>query len=107
VTKIASVIVLRITNKELCESYREKPCVVCGTQNEVCGHHIRTKGSGGDDIEENLIPLCFQHHTEIHQIGLTRFCKKYSNAKWFILGMKWFYCDLRKRYFNDRVYTSN
>lgn len=25
-------------------------------------HHIKNKGAGGDDIPENLITLCRQHH---------------------------------------------
>ena len=27
-------------------------------------HHIKTKGSGGDDTKENLITLCRKHHDQ-------------------------------------------
>ena len=26
-------------------------------------HHLRTRGSGGDDVPENMITLCRKHHT--------------------------------------------
>jgi hypothetical protein len=26
------------------------------------GHHIETRGSGGDDVPENIITLCRKHH---------------------------------------------
>lgn len=98
---------MRIKNKELCESYRFKPCLVCGNPNEVCGHHIKSKGSGGDDIDENLMPLCFNHHTEIHQIGLNKFIKKYGNVKWYLLERGWYYCHLRERFYNDNVFAQH
>jgi len=71
---------------------------------QVCLHHIKTKGSGGLDIDQNLIALCFNHHTEIHGSGLNRFIEKYpqisvilkkkgwkideGSNKWF-LNMEW------------------
>lgn len=30
-------------------------------------HHIKTKGSGGDDVETNLITLCPKHHDAAHR----------------------------------------
>jgi hypothetical protein len=82
---------MRIVDEELCKIYRSFPCLVCGTRQEVCGHHIKSKGSGGHDARYNLMPLCFNHHAEIHTIGLTRFCKKYASAKWHILDNGWKY----------------
>jgi hypothetical protein len=29
-------------------------------------HHIKSRGSGGGDIEENVILLCRRHHTLAH-----------------------------------------
>jgi len=29
-------------------------------------HHIKTRGAGGDDIQENQIDLCGEHHTKAH-----------------------------------------
>lgn len=30
-------------------------------------HHIKYRSEGGSDVEENLIELCFGHHTKGHQ----------------------------------------
>ena len=51
---------------------RDKVCLVGlrrkdGTCTEgVDCHHIETRGSGGDDVEENGITLCRHHHNEAH-----------------------------------------
>jgi 5-methylcytosine-specific restriction endonuclease McrA len=29
-------------------------------------HHIVSKGQGGDDVPENLIPICAQCHDDLH-----------------------------------------
>jgi len=34
-------------------------------------HHIQTRGSGGDDVLENLICLCRKHHNEAHAHKIT------------------------------------
>jgi hypothetical protein len=36
------------------------------------GHHIETRGSGGDDVKENLITLCPRHHDLAHRNGIKR-----------------------------------
>jgi len=36
-------------------------------------HHIRSRGAGGGDNPENLLALCTDHHTEIHQYGWQSF----------------------------------
>lgn len=41
--------------------------------------HIKSKGSGGDDIWWNLIPLCRRHHVEQHKIGWQSMSKKYPS----------------------------
>ena len=81
------------------------PCIVCGQKNKVAGHHLKSVGSGGDDIEENLIPLCFVHHAEVHQIALIKFCQKYTAVKYYILERNWYYDDNRQKYLNDNVYN--
>lgn len=35
-------------------------------------HHIDTRGSGGDDVLENLICVCRKHHNQAHQKKITR-----------------------------------
>lgn len=55
----------RIVNKKL---LKEKTgiCQVCGKKAQTDMHHIKTKGSGGDDTKENLIELCRKCHRLAH-----------------------------------------
>lgn len=44
-------------------------CEVCGapkTTTEIHTHHIHHRASGGIELKENKIALCWQHHTEVH-----------------------------------------
>ena len=42
-------------------------CEYCGKKNcYTIIHHIKSKGSGGDDIEDNLIELCSNCHRKAH-----------------------------------------
>lgn len=69
----------RIINRELLDSYHSKPCIINkGCMGQVVAHHIKTKGSGGDDIENNLWALCMLHHKILHDIGHYTFCIKFG-----------------------------
>lgn len=57
-----------------------KKCAVCGSHADL--HHIDTVGMGNDRQEVHhlgrlVIPLCREHHTEIHTIGIETFLSKY------------------------------
>jgi len=72
----------RKVDKELLRSFRDKPCLIKkDCLGEVCAHHVKTKGSGGGDIVDNLIALCLKHHSELHQIGTITFYLKYGLKK--------------------------
>lgn len=87
----------RVSNRELLDRYRLYDCSVNAcTVSEVCAHHIKTKGSGGNDEEDNLLSLCQKHHAEVHQIGLCKFSNKYPEIEyklrekgWVLHGSKW------------------
>lgn len=64
----------RVVNKKLLESYRGRPCVVCGETKTTVAHHVKTKGAGGDDVESNLLALCFVHHRLAHDGNLEKTC---------------------------------
>lgn len=55
----------RIVNKKL---LKDKKCIceICGKKGQTEKHHIKTKGSGGNDTEDNLIEVCRICHTKIH-----------------------------------------
>jgi len=88
----------RIINKELCKKYTSYNCLICGGNNLVSGHHIMSKGSGGHDIEWNLMPLCFNHHTEVHVCGLVKFSLLYDLVKVFLDKNNWELCELTNKW---------
>jgi 5-methylcytosine-specific restriction endonuclease McrA len=56
----------RIVDKKAIQQARRSFCQVCGRWGDVHVHHIKSKGSGGGDIPENLISLCYKCHTKAH-----------------------------------------
>lgn len=56
----------RVKNKKLIDNKKHN-CEFCGKKNCYTNkHHIKTKGSGGDDTEDNLIELCGSCHRLVH-----------------------------------------
>lgn len=55
----------RIVNKKLLKD-KKGICQICGKSGQTEKHHIKTKGSGGNDTEENLIEVCRKCHRLIH-----------------------------------------
>jgi 5-methylcytosine-specific restriction endonuclease McrA len=47
-------------------------CEICGSNYALEVHHIKSKGSGGNDTEDNLICLCYVHHRETHDGNISR-----------------------------------
>ena len=81
-----------IENKELLASYRAKRCAKCGSNQLTVAHHVRSKGAAGDDVDHNLMPLCFQPcHGEVHQMGLVRFALVYPHVKKWLINNGWEY----------------
>jgi 5-methylcytosine-specific restriction endonuclease McrA len=65
----------RISNPDLIEWVRKRRDGVCLIGKDCSGgldvHHIKHKGAGGDDVEENLITLCRKHHNLAHEYKIT------------------------------------
>lgn len=60
------------------EFIKKQECCIKPCNNYIVDpHHVKTRGAGGKD-EENLIPLCRKHHTELHTIGRMSFQIKYD-----------------------------
>lgn len=55
----------RIVDKKLLKN-KKGICEICRKKTQTEMHHIKTKGSGGDDTKENLIEVCRICHTKIH-----------------------------------------
>ena len=65
----------RIKNKKLLKD-KKGMCQQCGKRGYTEKHHIKSKGSGGDDTLENLIEVCRICHRKIHD-GKIDVKKKY------------------------------
>ena len=62
-----------------------RQCVICGKRADI-DHWIETVGMGNnrdhiDQTRYELMPLCREHHTEKHKIGLEEFKNKYRLDK--------------------------
>ena len=55
----------RIVDKKLLKD-KKGICELCGNKGQTEKHHIKSKGSGGNDTKENLIEVCRKCHTKIH-----------------------------------------
>lgn len=77
----------RIVDKKLLKEISKLPCVICGSP-ESDPSHIKTVGSGGDDVEWNVFPKCRAHHTE-WGTGISKFLKKYPAFKTQLLLKGW------------------
>jgi len=64
-------------------------CLVCNSS-KVDVAHVKTVGSGGCDELWNLMPLCRQHHSEQHAIGIRTFASKYIPVSSYLFDNGWF-----------------
>ena len=85
-------------NKKLIKALRGTPCIICGKYGEA--HHVKSVGAGGDDVKDNLMVLCREHHTELHKVGTVTFLedKKNFKAKKWMLENDWWYDSFYKKW---------
>jgi hypothetical protein len=69
--------VLRKKDRKVLDEIKNEPCSVCGRESDPA--HIKTRGAGGNDVHDNIIPLCREHHTE-QGWGWHRFIKRHPNV---------------------------
>jgi hypothetical protein len=100
----------RIVDLKLLSRIRKQICLVysCAEPKDRCvlptcsdAHHVKSVGSGGHDLETNVIPLCRKHHTEIHAIGLNRFSEKYAKVSVWLSRNGWSYNSNCNRWTRD------
>lgn len=77
----------RVINRALLDSIAALPCLVCGGKSDPC--HIKSRGAGGADNPENLLPLCRRHHSESHSMNWHRFAGKYPVVYWALKVRGW------------------
>lgn len=71
----------RIKNKKEIEKARKKYCEYCGRTWGIEVHHIKTRGSGGNDELSNLVSLCADCHTKAHNGQIPKRNLKYIVEK--------------------------
>lgn len=77
----------RLKDQDFLDHIKTLPCLACrpGSQiHQTDPDHITTKGAGGDDVPENVWPLCREHHTERHKIGLLTMVRKYGSLRYWL-----------------------
>ena len=79
----------RKRNLKQASKYRGKPCVVCDTRTNTVGDHIKTFGSGGECVDDNMWSLCVRHHSLKGDQGLTTFVRKYPHLKKILKEKGW------------------
>lgn len=69
---------------------REKPCCVCGGQAEP--HHLKAVGMGRNRKKPmpehyTVVPLCREHHTRVHSMGMDEFQKRFRVVLWKVAAL--------------------
>lgn len=85
----------RVENREILNAAKRSRCVVCNRLGSD-PHHIQSRGAGGPDAEFNILYLCRQHHTEVHQIGYRRFCDKHMQVELVLQSKGWHFDEFHK-----------
>ena len=81
--------VIRITNPKLLSMVREMRCLVCQVYPSDA-HHVTTKGAGGGDTGDNVMPLCRLHHDEWHFKGRETMVLRYKQIQdWLMDHERW------------------
>lgn len=61
------------SDKQLARRFKYR-CIICLKRYEGI-HHVVPKSLGGEDNDENKVPLCQYHHREIHNTGAVNWIK--------------------------------
>jgi len=82
----------RIKDPELRKEVAQEPCACRdGCSGDVVAHHVTSKGSGGDDVRRNLMPLCIIHHVPgVHTKGYRWMCDRFPMFRaWLEQWNRW------------------
>ena len=80
----------RTVNRDLLSETRQRPCAACGARGPSHAHHLTTRGAGGNDTEDNLMPLCFRHHAEFHTKGASYMVQIYRAVSMWLIDHRRF-----------------
>ncbi len=68
---------------------KEGNCAICGEWGDLEPDHIKTRGSGGPDIESNIWYLHRNCHTKKHAKGLRWVIENYPHTEKLLLSKGW------------------
>lgn len=86
----------RVVDKELREKISQMKCLVC-FRSPCDPAHVKTRGSGGGDVIDNLMPLCRSHHSLQHRIGISTFALRFQRVFDWLTKHGWTIEDGRVR----------
>lgn len=72
-------------------------CIVCG-ELKTDTDHIRPRGAGGKDTDQNTWNLCRLHHIEKHSLGLKRFVLLHPKLKFELEKRGWYFDEYLKKW---------
>lgn len=78
----------RLEDRAFLDRVAKQRCCICNKWPSDPSH-IRTKGSGGPDVEWNVAPHCRLHHTEWGG-SWSRFCKRYPSFMRWLTSRGWY-----------------
>ena len=67
---------VRVVDLELLETVRKLYCLCC-LKTPCDSHHVRSRGAGGGDTWDNVMPLCSEHHRLWHLKGQAFMAKEF------------------------------
>lgn len=72
-------------------------CTACNNKGDLDLHHLISRGAGGPDSEENLMPLCRLCHTRLHVKGLLHMTEQFPQLVKWLKGSGWELTDWPKK----------
>lgn len=80
----------------------DKPCANCGSTAEINAlHHLNSQGSGSQDVDWNLCPLCVFCHNAIHLTGRQTFINLNVGIQAWVRRNGWYICPSSSKWRHD------
>lgn len=76
----------RVKDRGLLDYVKTLPCVLCGDKN-TDAHHVTSRGAGGGDTRDNIMPLCRKHHIYMHSKGIFEAIRQYPKILSWLRNM--------------------
>lgn len=85
----------RIVDRAFLDTFHTMNCIVCNRRG--CDPaHLKTRGSGGDDVYSNVLAFCRWHHTEQSAKGWKHMADKYKAVSLDLESKGWTFDDFNK-----------